>query len=196
MTPRTGGTRGTRGRTNAPAKRELTTTAQRRSGKIATATRFPVDDSLFFKLVRVVNLTARPFSESIGRANQMTLNEWRAMVVLANHPGAAASDVAVRTGLDKMSVSRVIAGLDRHKRLIKREDPLDKRRTQLWLSAAGQRVFERIGTAASIRESQLFASVSKGELAQMGDVLDRLIASLLSVDSEDGEPAQLGSEAE
>ena len=28
----------------------------------------PIDDSIFFKLVRVVNLTARPFVESIGRA--------------------------------------------------------------------------------------------------------------------------------
>lgn len=147
--------------------------------------RFPADDSLFFKLIRVVNLTARPFSESIGRTNHMTLSEWRAMLVLANHPGAAASEVASRTGLDKMTVSRAIAGLDRHKRLIKREDPLDKRRTRLWLSASGQRLFERIGASASVRESQLFAGVSEADQALMSATLDRLIASLLTVDSVD-----------
>ena len=50
-----------------------------------------VADSIFFKLVRVVNLTARPFVESIGKAHRLTLNEWRVMLVLAAHPGVAAS---------------------------------------------------------------------------------------------------------
>jgi DNA-binding MarR family transcriptional regulator len=146
----------------------------------------PIDGSLFFKLVRLVNLTARPFSESIGRANRLSLNEWRAMLVLANHPGVAASEVASHTGLDKMSVSRAIAALDRHKRLTKREDPLDKRRTLLWLNAAGQRVFERVGTSAKARESQLFAGVADAEKLRMGKTLDRLIESLLAADSEAG----------
>ena len=69
-------------------------------------TRLPIDDSIFFRLVRVVNLTARPFSESIGKAHRLSLNEWRVLLVLANHAGVAASDVATLTGLDKMSVSR------------------------------------------------------------------------------------------
>jgi hypothetical protein len=31
-------------------------------------------DPLFFKLVRVVNLTARPFHERVGREHHLTLN--------------------------------------------------------------------------------------------------------------------------
>lgn len=144
----------------------------------------PLDNSLFFKLVRVVNLTARPFSQTIGKANRLSLNEWRAMLVLANHPGVAASEVATITGLDKMTVSRAIAALERGGRLSKREDPMDKRRTLLWLNAAGQRLFERIGTPAKAREAQLFAGVTAAEQARMGKTLDRLIQSLLEADSE------------
>ena len=147
--------------------------------------RLPIDDSLFFRLVRVVNLTARPFSESIGKAHRLSLNEWRVMLVLANHAGVAASDVAALTGLDKMSVSRALAALVQHGRVIRRVDPADKRRLLLRLSAAGERLYERIGAPAKERERRLFRGVGADEQAQLGRTLDRLAANLLAADSED-----------
>jgi DNA-binding MarR family transcriptional regulator len=138
----------------------------------------PIDGSLFFKLVRVVNLTARPFVETLARTHQLSLNEWRVMVVLASHPGVAARDLADATGLDKMSVSRAIAALARRRRLLKQTDPKDARRTLLWLNATGQRLFKTIGTQASAREAQLFGPVSPDELAQLDHVVDKLIGAL------------------
>lgn len=138
----------------------------------------PADSSLFFKLVRVVNLTARPFVETLGRAHQLSLNEWRVMVVLANHPGVAASDLADATGLDKMSVSRAIAALSRSGRLTKKADPADGRRTRLWLNAAGRRVFETVGALAKQREHQLFGRIDALELQQLERGIDRLLAGL------------------
>ena len=143
----------------------------------------PMDDSIFFKLVRVVNLTARPFAESIGRANRITLNEWRVMLVLASHPGAAAQQVALHTGLDKMTVSRALAGLARHGRLVKKLDPEDMRRTCLWLSAAGQRVYEKIGKSGKKREAQLFSAVGRGDQEHLSRTLDTLVATLLAADA-------------
>ena len=86
----------------------------------ASGPRLLADDSLFFKLVRVVNLTARPFVETLSRQHQLSLNEWRVMVVLASHPGVAAHEVAEITGLDKMSVSRALAALERRRRVQRR----------------------------------------------------------------------------
>ncbi len=143
----------------------------------------PMDDSIFFKLVRVVNLTARPFAVSIGRANLLTLSEWRVMLVLASHPGAAAQDVAFHTGLDKMTVSRSISGLARRGRLVRKEDAADKRRTRLQLSAAGQRVYERVAAGGRQREAQLFAGVGATEQARLGATLDKMIATLLAADA-------------
>lgn len=145
----------------------------------------PIDDSLFFKLVRVVNLTARPFVETLSRAHRLTLNEWRAMVVLASHPGVAATDIVEATGLDKMSVSRAIAALERHGRLLKEADPADARRARLTLSAAGHALYRRIGASAAVREAQLFAGVGAAEQAQMGQTLDRLIAALRASEPEE-----------
>jgi DNA-binding MarR family transcriptional regulator len=142
-----------------------------------------MDDSIFFKLVRVVNLTARPFVESIGRAHRLNLNEWRVMLVLASHPGSAAQDVVAHTGLDKMTVSRALAGLDRRGRLVRREDPADKRRALLTLSGAGRRVYEQLGVGGKAREQQLFAALSHADRQHLGRTLDTLIATLLAAET-------------
>lgn len=138
----------------------------------------PIDSSLFFKLARVVNLTARPFLETLSRTHHLSLNEWRVMVVLASHPGCAAHEVAEACGLDKMSVSRALAGLARRARIVKRADPTDARRTLLQLSSAGQRLFESIAPAAIQREAQLFGGLSDGDRTRLAALMDRLVAAL------------------
>ena len=142
----------------------------------------PVDDSIFFKLVRVVNLTARPFSESIGRSYHLSLNEWRILLVLANHPRVAASEVAALTGLDKMTVSRAIAALERRGRVVRKVDATDRRRMLLRLSAVGERLYERIGLPAKARERSLFRGIGDADQERLGRLLDRLIANLLTAD--------------
>lgn len=138
----------------------------------------PVDSSLFFKLARVVNLTARPFVETLARTHQLSLNEWRVMVVLASHPGVSASDLALSTGLEKMSISRAIAALSRHGRLNKKLDAQDARRTLLWLNAAGQRVYRTIGGHAKLREAQLLGGIEAVELVELDRLVDKLLLAL------------------
>ena len=140
----------------------------------------PLDSSLFFKLVRVVNLTARPFQAGMGKAHQLTLNEWRVMVVLASHPGSAATDIAEATGLDKMSISRALSGLSRLKRVVLKSDSNDQRRSLVCLSATGHKLFARIGGHAVQREAELFNGVSVQELKAMGNTLDKLVLALKS----------------
>ena len=138
----------------------------------------PLDSSLFFKLVRVVNMTARPFQAGLGRAHQLTLNEWRVMVVLASHPGSAATDIAEATGLDKMSVSRALAGLARRDRVLLKSDSGDLRRSRVYLTASAKVLFAQIGRQAMQREADVFSGVSARELQSMGQTLDKLVLAL------------------
>ena len=137
-------------------------------------------DPLFFKLVRVVNLTARPFRQRVGREHQLTLNEWRTMALLGSRPGLTATQLADLTGLDKMAVSRALAGLQRARRLHRHEDPTDQRRSRLYLSSAGKAVHAAVVVRARQREAELFAGVSAEELQQLNGTLDKLIASVAS----------------
>jgi DNA-binding MarR family transcriptional regulator len=144
----------------------------------------PIDESLFFKLARVVNLTARPFTAGIGRAHGLALNEWRVMLVLASHPGVAATEVASISGLDKMSVSRALAALDRHGRLRKERDRADARRTHVWLSATGLKLMQRMAPMAKEREDELLAGLSSADRAHLAALLDRLALQLLRADEQ------------
>jgi DNA-binding MarR family transcriptional regulator len=134
--------------------------------------------SVFFKLVRVVNLTARPFQQRVGRQHQLTLNEWRTMAVLGAQPGLTATQVADLTGLDKMAVSRALAGLQRNKRLHRHEDPTDLRRSRLFLSSVGKALYATVVVQAHEREAELFAGVGADELQRLDATLDKLIASV------------------
>ena len=138
------------------------------------------DDSLFFKLVRVVNLTARPFQQRVGRQHQLTLNEWRAMAVLGAHPGYTATQVVEQTGLDKMSVSRARAGRKPAPRRQAPADPPPQRRSRLYLTAAGKELFGIVHALGRQREAELFAGVDAAELARFGATLDKLMASVAS----------------
>lgn len=146
----------------------------------ATMASLPMDDSLFFKLIRIVNLTARPFAETVGRTHRLSLTEWRVVIVLASHPGTTAQDVAWHTGLDKMSVSRALAGLARQGRIVRRDDPADKRRVRLSLSAAGERLYERVGIGGKARETELFAALDATEQKRLARIIDKLVAGLVN----------------
>ena len=140
------------------------------------------DDLLIFKLVRVVNLTARPFEQRVGKPHQLTLNEWRVMALVGAQPGCNASQVAEHSGLDKMAVSRALAGLQRAKRLQRQEDPTDQRRSRLYLSAAGREVYAAALARAQEREAELFSNMSAREREQLGAMLDKLVESVLKAD--------------
>jgi DNA-binding MarR family transcriptional regulator len=143
----------------------------------------PDGDLLFFKLVRVVNLTARPFAQRVGREHKLSLNEWRVMALVGGRPGCTASQVAELSGLDKMAVSRALAGLQRAKRLQRHGDPTDQRRSRLYLSASGKALYAIAHARAREREAQLFEGMTAPEREQLSAMLDKLIASVQKADS-------------
>jgi DNA-binding MarR family transcriptional regulator len=141
------------------------------------------DDLLILKLVRVVNFTARPFEQRVGKPLQLSLNEWRVMAMVGAQPGCTASQVAEHSGMDKMAVSRALAGLQRAKRLRRHEDPTDQRRSRLYLSAAGREVYAAALARAQEREAEMLAAMTAQERGQLGSLLDKLLTSVLHPDA-------------
>jgi DNA-binding MarR family transcriptional regulator len=133
--------------------------------------------SPFFKLLLLVNLTARPFARRYEKQHRLALPEWRVMLVLAESPGLSAVEIAEGLGLDKMTVSRAVRGLERQGRLERRVDPRDGRRWTLHLSTAGRALFRKIAPSAIVREAALFGALTAAERKKFEAILDRLVAS-------------------
>src|SRR5690606_4567529 len=104
----------------------------------------------------------------------LSIPEWRVMAVLARYPDLSAVEVAERTAMDKVAVSRAVSSLLARKRLTRNHDDVDKRRSILRLSQAGQAVYKRVAPLALHYERQLLDALNPDERR----TLDRLIARL------------------
>lgn len=132
----------------------------------------PIDQSTFFKLVLIVNLTARPFGRVHQGAHGLSLTEWRALHAVAVEPGITAATLARRLGLDKMAVSRAVRALEAQDRL--RRDT-GTRRGALCLTRTGEALHAAIVPGGRAREAELLRDLNPAERAELNRLLDLLV---------------------
>lgn len=102
------------------------------------------------------------------------ITEWRAIAVLGRYPGLSAGEVAQRTAMDKVAVSRAVAAL-LDKGLLQRDIHADdRRRSVLSLSGAGQRMHAQVAPLALDMERRLLQELDADEQ----DLLMRLLEKL------------------
>lgn len=162
------------------ARAEAGPKAKAQTGRLRAA--LPLGRSVFFGLIRLVNLAARPFADRIGRPFRLTLPEWRVMVLLEAHPGLTGAEIAFESGLDKMAVSRAIAQLERLGRVNRIKDPGDRRMERISLSAKGLDVFRRIEVSARFRESTMLSGLSAAERAALAEAVEHMTHAILAAD--------------
>jgi DNA-binding MarR family transcriptional regulator len=113
---------------------------------------------------------ARAYEAQFG----LTIPEWRIIAVLARYPGVSAGEAAERTAMDKVMVSRAVAGLLKDGRVAKRAAAHDRRFSTLSLTAKGRAIFAKVAPFARDIEARLLAVLGPEE----PEALDRLISKL------------------
>jgi DNA-binding MarR family transcriptional regulator len=112
----------------------------------------------------------------------LTIPEWRVIAVLAAAANLSAAEVAQRTAMDKVAVSRAVTSLLRARRIERRVSRDDRRRSVLRLSAAGRRVYAEVVPFALAYERALLRPLRAQERVR----LDRTLAILLGRATEIG----------
>jgi len=128
-----------------------------------------------YRLSVLANTVSSALAQTYGRRFRLRVPEWRVLAVLGNYPDSSAGEVARRTAMDKVAVSRAIASLIEQGRVRRDTDPADRRRALLRLSPAGQALLAQIAPLARQYESQLLARLCAGER----ETLERLLEGLL-----------------
>jgi DNA-binding MarR family transcriptional regulator len=117
-------------------------------------------------------------SQEIARlyADRFALNvtEWRLLAVLGRDPDLSATELAERTAMDKVAVSRAVARLVADGRLIRTPDTDDRRRTRLRLSAKGYRIYDVVAPLALAYQRKLLATLDAADRAMLDALLSRL----------------------
>lgn len=118
----------------------------------------------------------------------LTVTEWRVMAVLGRFSGLSATQVAQRTAMDKVAVSRAVARLLDSGRIARDFDDDDRRRSVLRLSEAGYVIYDQIAPLALGFERQMLEGMAEEERALLFRLLDRLDEMELRAEHRDKGP--------
>ncbi len=140
----------------------------------ASARSLALDHFIPYRLSVLANTVSSALAGAYARRFGLTIPQWRVIAVLARSPGLSAAGVAERTAMDKVAVSRAVAGLTRSGRVRRLLATSDKRRSVLSLTARGRAVYRRIVPLALAYERRLLAELSPAEKSRFVALLVRL----------------------
>ena len=104
----------------------------------------------------------------------LAVNEWRVLAVLGRHDDIAAREVAERTAMDKVAVSRAIASLLQAGRIERETHGDDRRRSRLRLSPEGRAIYDEVAPLALAYQRRLLEGLAEDERAALDRLLTRL----------------------
>ncbi|MBS0192716.1 MAG: winged helix-turn-helix transcriptional regulator [Proteobacteria bacterium] len=133
-----------------------------------------LDRFLPYRLSVLSNRISQDIARLYAQRFALGVTEWRILAVLGRYPELSASEVAERTAMDKVAVSRAVARLLHDGRLKRRIHGNDRRRSVLTLSAKGYRIYDEVAPLALQLERDLLASLSADERHMLTRILDRL----------------------
>lgn len=120
----------------------------------------------------VSSLIARVYDKRFG----LTIPEWRVIAIVGRFPGLSAVEVAERTMLDKVAVSRAVTKLIKAGRIDREFADADRRRSILTLSEEGRKVHDEIAPLAMRMENDLLHGLSDEQIGTLNTVIERLLA--------------------
>lgn len=134
-------------------------------------------DFLPYRLSVLSNRISRSIADGYEGKFQLTLPEWRVMAVLGEEPDLSAGQVADRTAMDKVAVSRAVNKLLETGRIERHFANEDRRRSVLALSEKGSEVYREIVPIALGYEARLLEQFSAQEREQLESLLTKLSQS-------------------
>ena len=129
-----------------------------------------------YRLSILSNTISQTIADDYQSRHDLSVTEWRVMAVLARFEGLSAREVAERTAMDKVAVSRALARLVAAGRVDRAVHDNDKRRSVLKLSAAGWTIHDDVAPMARAREREVLAKLDPEERQWLERILDKLLA--------------------
>jgi DNA-binding MarR family transcriptional regulator len=148
-----------------------------------------MDDELILEdfLPYRLSVTSHSVSTNIARVYEkrfgVSIPEWRVIAILGRYPGLSAVEVADRTFMDKVAVSRAVSKLIKNGRIDRQFADADRRRSILNLSDEGRKVHNEIAPLALRFERELLKDISAEDYATFTAILDQLRDKATEIDS-------------
>jgi DNA-binding MarR family transcriptional regulator len=135
-----------------------------------------LEDFLPYRLAVLSNTVSTTVARAYDKRFSVSIPEWRVIAVLGRFPGLSAVEVAERTLMDKVAVSRAVTKLIKNGRIDREFADADRRRSILNLSEDGKKLHDEIAQLALQFERDLLHGFSEEEMASLNSIMERLLA--------------------
>ncbi len=131
-------------------------------------------DFLPYRLAVATETVSRALAAVYSARFDLTRDEWRVLAWLAEDREVTATELGVRSALDKMQVSRALARMERDGLVERAPDPADRRNLLVRLKAPGRALYKKVVPMAKAREAFLLDALDADER----ETFDRALAKL------------------
>lgn len=135
-----------------------------------------LEDFLPYRLSILSNTVSSMIASTYDKRFGLSIPEWRVIAVLGRFPGLSAVEVAERTLMDKVAVSRAVTKLIKTGRIDRQFADMDRRRSILHLSDEGRKVHDEVAPLALKFEEDLLHGLSDDEIRTLNLMMERLLA--------------------
>jgi DNA-binding MarR family transcriptional regulator len=135
-----------------------------------------LDKFLPYRLSVLAQLVSESLHDIYAGPYGLSVTQWRVMAALGHSTHLTASEVSRRIVMDKVAVSRAVAGLTKRGLVERATDRNDRRRASLKLSARGRAMHGRIVPLALAYEEKLYQALDLAERQAFDALSDRLFA--------------------
>ncbi len=140
-----------------------------------------LDTFLPFRLSVASNLVSDVIADSYKALFGLKIPEWRALALIGEADGITQLEVATRSRLDKVTISRATIALSARGLVARKQHPNDGRSQLLTLTTAGHDLYSKIIPEALALERQIFTGIAKNEVQDFIKTLEKIQYASISL---------------
>ncbi|MAD28115.1 MAG: MarR family transcriptional regulator [Woeseiaceae bacterium] len=133
-----------------------------------------LEDFLPFRLSTLSYSVTNSIATLYNNHFNLSIPEWRIIVVLGHTPNMSAISVSRRTSMDKVAVSRALNKLINNGYVNREYESEDRRRSILKLTEQGEHIHQKLSNAALQIEQILTEELDEEEVSVINKIFEKL----------------------
>ncbi|MEM7081208.1 MAG: MarR family transcriptional regulator [Pseudomonadota bacterium] len=138
-----------------------------------------------YRLATLSHKISSTIADAYAARFDLNIPQWRIFCILAQHPGLSAREVAERTAMDKVAVSRAVNQLLERELISRSFDAGDRRKSILALSASGTDVYNQVAPYAIEYERRLLSGLTEDDISAFYRIADLMRTAAEKIEGEE-----------
>jgi DNA-binding MarR family transcriptional regulator len=135
---------------------------------------FALNDFIPYRLAILSQSISRLIAQEYESRFGLSMNQWRIIVILAEHGTLTAQEVSNRTLMDKMTISRAVKKLLNRNLIRRSPSKSDRRESLLGLTATGESIHQDVLPLALEYEARLLSSLTPKDQQALSTLIVQL----------------------